>query len=140
MSELAQEVADSYYRYHKAFIQAGKTKDITLLRPFSHVPQMAVANGRVMVGESEEKSDARWSRILAKLPADYDNSIAHSVDVTMMSQTSALVTVDVSRFKQDGAEYDRFRGSYIWVATDAGWQISIWLVHDSNEPLNTKRF
>jgi hypothetical protein len=140
MTGLEQEVADRYHEYHNAFVQAGKTRDVTLLRPYSHVPQMAVAGGRVIVSETEEKSDARWSRILGNLPADYDNSVAHSVDVTMFSKNSALVTVDVSRFRKDGTEYERFCGSYIMVRADAGWQISTWLVHDSMEALRTRRF
>ena len=139
MTDLEQEVADCYRGYHNAFVQAGKTQDATLLRPFTHIPLMTVAGGQASVIESEEKSDARWSRILANLPADYDHSVAHSLDVTMISTTSALVTVDVSRFKKDGKDYDHFCASYVMVKTEEGWRLTTWLVHDSVDALRTSR-
>jgi hypothetical protein len=57
-----------------------------------------------------------------------------------MSAESALVIADVSRFKTDKVEYDRFMASYIMIKPEADWKISTWIVHDSKETLKTVRF
>jgi len=133
MTGKQQDVAKRYHEYTEAFIQAGKTKEVALLRPFTHLPLSTIIGGRVFVVDMEEKSDKRWSRILDDLPEDYDNSIIHSLDVTMMSSDSAFLSADVSRFKADGNEYDRFWAYYIMVKPDKDWKITTWIVHETKE-------
>ena len=139
MKKLEQDVAKRYHEYTDAFIGAGKSKDVALLRPFTYLPLSTIVGGRVYVVDAEEKSDKRWSRILAGLPEEYDHSIIHSLDITVMSSTSAFVCADVSRFKEGGDEYDRFWASYIMVNTEEDWKITTWIVHDSKEAPRTVR-
>ncbi|MDA0789736.1 MAG: hypothetical protein O2780_09810 [Proteobacteria bacterium] len=139
-SRLEQEVADCYRGYHEAFVEAGRTGDVMPLMAFTHLPLVAVAGANVNVFEEAEAGEARWSRIIDDLPEDYGYSVAHETDVTMISSTSALITVQVSRYKRSGDEYGRFRQSYIAVKGSEGWQIAIWLVHDSMDSLSTRRF
>ena len=131
-----QDAAECYRGYHNAFVEAGKSKDPTLLRPFTHIPLMAVGGGGARVFSTLEESDQRWSRILNGLPDDYDHSIEHALDVTVISDTSAIVSVEVSRHRRGGEEYDRFRASYVLVK-DGHWQLTTWLVHDSMARLQT---
>ena len=139
MTEIPQIVAKRLHEYTDAFIRAGQTKDHTLLRPFTHIPLMDVVAGRVFVVDTEAKSDKRWSRILADLPEDYDHSVQHSVDVTMLTPKSAWVTIDCSRFKKSGEAYYRFWDSYIFIETKEDWKITTWIVHEPGKTPHTVR-
>lgn len=130
MKGTEQIVADRYREYSDAFVQAARVKDVTLLRPYGHVPSMSISEGQVQIMETEAQSDERWSRALSNLPADYHNSTIHTVDVILTSSKSAVVSADISRFNKNGDEYVRFWCSYVFVKTDEDWKISVWITHD----------
>ena len=134
MTGIEQVVAKRYREYSDAFVQAAHSKDVTLLRPYSHIPSMSIANGQVLLVATEAESDERWARTLANLPKDYHNSIINAVDVTLMSTKSALVSADISRFNEKGDEYLRFWCSYVFAKTDEDWRITTWISHDPGQP------
>jgi len=139
MSGTEQEVAEAYREYSNAFIQACHTKDVTLLRPYSHVPAMMVAGGRTHVVLTEAESDARWARVFSSWPKDYQTSTLNAVDVTMISATSAFVSADISRFSENGKEYERVWCSYIFVKTGENWRLSATMPHDPGRAPHTVR-
>jgi len=137
MSGIEQDVAKAYREYSKAFIRACHTRDVTLLRPYSHVPSMTVAGGRVDVVLTEAESDERWARVFSSWPKDYRTSTLNAVDVTMLSSTSAFVSADISRFSENGDEYERVWCSYIFVKTDENWRLSATMTHDHGQAPRT---
>ncbi len=139
MTGIEQTVAERYREYSDAFIRACHTKDVTLLRPYSHVPSMAVAEGRVSVALTEAESDKRWERVLSYWPKDYRTSTLNAVDVTLMNAKSAFVSADISRFNEDGDEYERVWCSYILVRTGEDWRISTTITHDPGRAPRTGR-
>ena len=139
MTAIEQAVAERYREYSEAFIRACHTKDVTLLRPYSHVPSMTVAGGRVTVAMTEAESDKRWAGVLSYWPKDYRTSTLNAVDVTLMSSTSAFVSADISRFNEDGDEYERVWCSYILVRTGEDWRISTTISHDPGQAPRTVR-
>ena len=64
---------------------------------------MRIGASGASVMQTPEESDARWAEVLGGLPADYDHSVLHTVDVMLTSATSAWVTVDCGRFNTHGA-------------------------------------
>lgn len=140
MSEnIEQVVADRIREYSDTFGRAFHAHDPTLLRPYCHVPSMGIGGGTARVIETLEDNDKRWAHALAGLPADYDHSVLHTVDVTLMSPTAAWVTADCGRFNTDGTEYARFWASYIAIETDEGWQITTWVGHEPGRTPQTER-
>ena len=139
MNDIEQTVADRFREYSDAFGRAFHADDPKLLRPFCHVPSMRIGAGGASVMLTPEESDARWARTLADLPADYDHSVLHTVDVMLTSATSAWVTVDCGRFDTEGAEYARFWASYIAMLADEGWQITTWVGHEPGQTPHTVR-
>lgn len=134
-----QIVAERYREYSETFIRACHTKDVTRLRPYSHVPSMTVAGGRVHVVLTEAQSDERWARVFSSWPKDYRTSILNAVDVTLMSSTGAFVSADISRFNQNDEEYERVWCSYIFVKADQDWRISATITHDPGQTPHTVR-
>ena len=137
MSGVEEEVGKAYREYSEAFIRACHTKDVTLLRPFSHVPSMTVAGGQTAVVLTEAESDERWRRVFASWPKDYQTSTLNAVDVTLLSSTSAFVSADISRFTENGDEYERVWCSYIFVKAKGNWRLSTTMTHDPGQAPHT---
>ena len=139
MNDTEQAVADRFREYSDTFGRAFHAAEPKLLRPYCHVPSMSIGAGGARVVQTPEASDARWAEVLGGLPADYDHSVLHTVDVMLTSATSAWVTVDCGRFNTRGAEYARFRASYIAIQTVEGWQITTWVGHEPGQTPQTVR-
>ncbi len=115
--------------YSDTFGLSYHANDPTRMRPYCNVPSLGIGGGRVNLIATEEASDARWAAAHAALPEDYHHSVLHTVDVTLTSPTSALVTVDCSRYRLNGDPYVRFKASYVLAKGDDGWRIAVWLGH-----------
>ncbi len=129
MNDIAATVAAHIRQYSDTFGSAFHSSDPTLLRPYCHIPCVAIGRGRLLTMETEDASDKRWRRALDGLPKNYDHSVLHSVDVLMTDDRTAFVTVDCGRFDNQGIEYARFWASYITIETDEGWRITTWIGH-----------
>ena len=140
MANTEQIVADRIREYSDTFGAAFHAKDASLLRPYCHVPSMTIGGGRAFSLSTIEESDERWTRALAGLPDDYDHSILHTVDVTMMSPETALVSVDCGRFNTKDDEYARFGASYVAILVDGTWLITTWIGLGAGAELQTVRF
>ena len=115
--------------YSDAFGHAFHAGDPALMRPYCHVPALAIGGGAVRLIATEAESDARWAAAHAGLPGDYDHSVLHTVDVTFTGADAAFVTVNCGRYTRAGEEYVNFDASYVVARTDDGWRITAWIGH-----------
>lgn len=129
MTATAQVVAARVRAYSDAFGAAFHAKDAALLRPYCHVPAFTLGGGRMHVITTEAESDARWTRALSALPADYNHSVLHTVDVTLTSDSNAFASVDCSRYRANGDELVRFFASYLLVCVGGDWRVCAWIPH-----------
>ena len=110
-----------------------------MMRPYCHVPAMALGGRGANLIETNEQGDERWARAHAGLPEDYHHSVLHTVDVTLMSEDAAFVTVDCGRYNTSDEEYARFWASYVAANTLDGWKITTWIGHESGRTPETVR-
>lgn len=115
--------------YSDAFGRAFHAGDPALMRPYCHVPALAIGGGTVRLIATEAESDARWAAAHAGLPDDYDHSVLHTVDATFTGPDAAFVTVDCGRYRANGEEYARFHASYVVARGADGWRITAWIGH-----------
>ena len=114
--------------YSDMFGTAYHAHDTSLMRPYCHLPSMMIGGGGVRLMLVPEDIDATWARAHEPLRVeDYGHSVLHTVDVTTMSPSTALVSVECSRYRQNGEEFQRFLASYIVLNGENGWQITTWL-------------
>ncbi len=123
------ELAAWVREYSDTFGYAFHAGDPAMMRPYCHVPALSVGGGKVALIATEAESDGRWAAAHAGLPAGYDHSVLHTVDVTFTSPTAAFVTVDCGRYLADGEEYVRFNASYVVAKVEEGWRITAWIGH-----------
>ena len=138
MTDTQEAVAARIREYSDMFGRSAHEKNPSLMRPYCHVPSMAIGRGRVVTIDTPEANDRRWQRAAESLPDDYHHSVLHTVDVTLTDPGTAWVTADCGRFNDAGLEYHRFLASYLVVLVDDEWKITTWIGHGPDEPRTSR--
>ena len=116
--------------YYDAGVQAFRTADPIGMREYFDVPSMVLRQTATpLVCSTIEELDARWRTTIAGLPADYDHSVCHSIEVQIINPATAIATASGSRYRANGEEIRRVDASYVLTKTSGDWRVAVTIPH-----------
>ncbi|MGE5219915.1 MAG: nuclear transport factor 2 family protein [Chloroflexota bacterium] len=115
------------------YVQAFQTLDPRSVAPYCDVPFLFIAPSGTRVMTTSDEVESLLSVMMAALKArDYARSEITDMNVTRMSESSALVSVRRIRYRTDGAELERLGETYTLRKVDHAWKLVAALVHDAD--------
>lgn len=131
MIELDAAAVEARVReYYEAGVRVFRTGDPAALREYFDLPSMVLRQtGAPLVCSTVEELDARWRATISGLPADYDHSVCHSIEVQFTNPAIAVAIVSGSRYRANGEEIRRTDASYILTKTSGDWRVAVSIPH-----------
>jgi hypothetical protein len=111
--------------YNAAFIEANRTDDPSLMRPWMRLPVIRYGPTATVVAATPDEVDAMYGRMVEGLKGTgYDHSVLSQFEVDLVNAGTALVRCRGERLRADGSEVESFDAAYIMARGDDHWQVS----------------
>jgi hypothetical protein len=112
-------------RYNAAFVEANRTDDPSLMRPWMRLPVVRYGATATTVAASTDEVDAMYGRMVDGLKgAGYHHSVLSQFEVDLVNAGTALVRCRGERLRADGSEVESFDAAYIMARGEDHWQVS----------------
>ena len=99
--------------------------------PYYHVPSMMISSQEVFVMATSTEVEAYFAKIMGRLKArGYARTEIKELYVKQMSDGTALLGVNLVRYKTDGEELGRLGATYTLRKIDGGWKIAVVMAND----------
>jgi ketosteroid isomerase-like protein len=126
MDGVEREVAEAM----RAYVEAFTRQDPAAAAAHYQTPCLWLTDqGPVVVGTQEELV-AQFAALLERLRASgYTGSAFTALHVRALGERTALVSAAVARYGEGGRELERIGATYTLHQGDAGWKITVLVVH-----------
>jgi limonene-1,2-epoxide hydrolase len=123
---------------YRAYFNAFQTLDPRAVLPYFHVPGMLLSPRGVSVITTDAELEAMWARVMNDLRRrDYGRSTLTDLRVEPLSDTIALLSVRVTRYRTHGTELERIGVTYTLLRVGEAWKIVLTTIHDP-DPVGTE--
>lgn len=127
MTSEQQVVAAQLHEYFADMGRAFHADHPGLLSRHYSGPLLLLSPQGTTLMSDAEAIDAFCRQLIANLPADYDHSTVHSIDVRMQNPSIAVASIDGGRYRANGEEIRRLGGTYILTKASGDWKIAVLL-------------
>jgi len=127
MTHHLQTALDTFHRYAQTF---EKLNPSTVLS-FYHYPAILVSPNKTVAINNWVEGLVTFTFVMLDLKwRGYDHSKTESLSVRQLSDTLAIISGTVIRFKQDETELERFGLAYTLLQVENQWKIVAGMLHD----------
>jgi len=133
MGEDREGIARMYADYFEAF----QSLDPDAVLHYYHQPFMVLSSAGVLVLAGAAEARALFAEMMKGLRArGYGRSEKAGLGLKQLSESAAVLSARVVRYRTDGAELERFGATYTLRKTDSGWKIVMLTIHDFDAVLD----
>jgi ketosteroid isomerase-like protein len=131
---------DAIARTYASYFEAFQRLDPEAILPYYHTPFMVLAPSGVMAVAGQAEARGLFGEMMKGLgERGYARSEWTSLGVHPLSESTAMVSAGVVRYKADESVLERFGATYTLRRTDAGWKIVVLAIHDADTVLDLPR-
>jgi hypothetical protein len=130
-------IAQTMNDYFAAFADLGPTFDMRRALSFFHEPSMLITATRASSYLTRGDAEAGWVNafVARQRERGYARQDVPQLHVKQMSNSVALASVEIVRYRAGGEVLERVGASYVLRRTNEGWKISAVITHDPDSVL-----
>jgi hypothetical protein len=123
--------------YFASFADLGPTFDMRRALSFFHEPSMLITASRATSYLTRGDAESGWVNgfVARQRERGYARQDVSQLHVKQMSNSVALASVEIVRYKTGGELLERVGASYVLRRTDEGWKIAAVIIHEPNSVL-----
>jgi ketosteroid isomerase-like protein len=128
---------DAIARTYADYFEAFQRLEPEAVLPYCHTPFMVLAPSGVMAVTGQAEARDLFGEMMKGLrERGYARSAWRSLGVHQLSESTAMVSAGVVRYRADDSVLERFGATYTLRRTDAGWMIVVLAIHDADTVLD----